>query len=257
VRSSDGGTSWSLPTRLSFSDNQEDWDAVPVAAVDKDDHLHLLWVCENANRCYRTSQDGGVTWNDADRLYSPLLGSAGWDAMAADPFGSVYWVGALRYPMALYATSYDGARWHEPPVPAISGSESDGLSEAHRPQMAVGLGNKLHVTMVERDAGPVYYMLGTTANTATSALPLPTPTLGTVKAANDSSMAGTAEISGTYLGATAKQTLQVIANPIIAERTSYSTEVAPRVPFDSTLVTIVTVVITIVAASAAAAKHRR
>lgn len=249
VRSVDGGISWSLPTQLSFSDTHEDWDAIPVVTVDAQDRLHLVWVCGNVSRCYRWSQDHGATWSDTQQLFAPLLGSAGWDAMAADPYGSVYWVGALRYPTAVYAASYQQESWEEPPLPVITGPEWGGLSEAHRPQLAIGLGNKLNLVMVEGDAGPVYYMVGTTSGAATEPQPLPLPT------PTESAMVGSILTVGTddstNTGATSPMISAALSQGNQAVPPTYSSAYPisspAKTPFNSTAVSAVVVTLMIAA----------
>lgn len=174
ARSLDGGVTWSLPVRLSFTETQDDWDTTPIAAVDSMDELHLTWVCGKVNRCYRWSQDHGATWSEAQMVFFPLLGSGGWDAMTTDDYGAVYWLGTMREPAAVYSAVFSEDHWQQPPQPAISAERWGPLGEAHRPNAVVGLGNQLHAVVVEGDAGPVWYLSGVTTGAAVAPLTMPT-----------------------------------------------------------------------------------
>jgi hypothetical protein len=181
TRSTDGGMAWTQPMDLSDPSSTDDWDAVINIAVDTWDQLHVIWACGagSPSRCYRYSKDGGDSWSGIQHLFGELVGLGGWDAMGADPYGNLYWIGILRYPTALYYSRYANTQWIDPPITIISEQESQGLATAHYPQIAIGQGNQLHVLMIEGDQGAVWYLNGQTSwpGVPATLTPTPTPTL--------------------------------------------------------------------------------
>ena len=66
--SSDGGSTWSAAQRLTWASGSS---SRPAIAVDSSDALHVAWsddVPGNPEVYYRTSSDGGTTWNPVKRL---------------------------------------------------------------------------------------------------------------------------------------------------------------------------------------------
>jgi hypothetical protein len=160
ARSTDGGMTWTPPQDLSDLFSANDWETNIDIATNSLDQIVVVWVCEQAGRCYRVSEDGGDSWSDIQPLFWGLVGLGAWDAVVADPYGNVYWVGILRPPAAFYFSRFSDKTWIDPPIPIIDAQVSKGLAVAHYPQITVGLGNQLHAVMVEGDGGSVWYMNG-------------------------------------------------------------------------------------------------
>jgi len=176
ARSNDGGTTWTRPLDLSDLSSTDDWDASINITVDSQDQIHVVWVCgASPGRCYRYSKDGGDSWSGIHRLFGELIGRSGWDAMAAGPYGDVYWVGSLRFPYGFYFSSLTNNRWRDPPRQLIDEPSWGLLSHAHFPQLAIRQGNQLHVVMVESDHIAVWYMRGQTSRPGLQPPPTPSP----------------------------------------------------------------------------------
>lgn len=67
-RSTDGGTTWTGATRLTWTDNSIN----PVIAVDTNDNVHIAWEVDPTGQhgeiYYKRSTDGGVNWTGSQRL---------------------------------------------------------------------------------------------------------------------------------------------------------------------------------------------
>lgn len=161
-QSLDGGLTWAIPQPLSEIAQDSAWNALPNIVVDANDHLHVVWACgDPVGRCYRMSIDHGDKWTDvASPLFQELIGSSGRDTMAADPYGNVVWAGTLRSPQAFYFSMLTEGVWHTPPQALINEGQFDGLANGHFPQMVIGEGNQLHLALVEKDGGPLWYLHG-------------------------------------------------------------------------------------------------
>jgi hypothetical protein len=176
ARSDDLGETWTAPTDLADLTRDDDWDAAIHVAVDSQDNVHVVWTCGvNPGRCYRRSGDHGNSWSSAQHLFEGLIGLSGWDSMAADKTGNVFWLGALRYPQAQYSSILNNNRWEEPPQAVITEQDSETLANGHFPQMAINRGNQIHIAFVETDRGPIWYLHGTTSEAAQPLPPTPTP----------------------------------------------------------------------------------
>lgn len=67
-KSTDGGETWSAPTRITYNAG---YSTRPEIAVDTSDNLHLVWEDDtygNAEILYKESTDGGSTWSAIYRL---------------------------------------------------------------------------------------------------------------------------------------------------------------------------------------------
>ena len=67
-KSTDGGETWSAPTRITYNSG---YSSRPEIAVDTSDNLHLVWedsTFGNAEIFYKESTDGGNTWSPIYRL---------------------------------------------------------------------------------------------------------------------------------------------------------------------------------------------
>jgi hypothetical protein len=182
VQSLDNGLTWTQPLPLSELSTSEVWNAYPSILVDSSDELHVIWAgCAHPpSRCYRRSTDHGTSWTEKVRSFANLEGSSGRDGFAADPYGNVYLAGGLRYPSAFYFSSLGNGTWRDPPQPVITDEDSRALTGAHFPEMAIGEGNKVHISLVEFDGGPLWYLHGQTsyprAEPAFRETPTPQPT---------------------------------------------------------------------------------
>jgi hypothetical protein len=199
-RSTDAGQTWSDPFALSsLSLDSAEWNGKINIAVDSNDRIHAFWVCAQVGRCYRYSVDGGTSWAVSQPVFPGLIGSSGWDSMVADPYGNVYWLGALREPQGVYFAALGELEesWPNAPNLLLDARVYGRLGQAHFANLSIGMGNQLHTVMIAGDKGPIWYLLGQTAYatkasarmptvtplldptvTATSALPTPEPTTG-------------------------------------------------------------------------------
>lgn len=184
ANSGDNGRTWTTPKSLSELTTSEGWNHHPRIVVDSFNDVHVTWAgCgDPVARCYRKSTDQGSSWSGILRPFESLVGSAGPDALAADPYGNVLWAGSLRSPQAVYFSVLPASGvWLDPPRPLITREDYGALGSAHFPQMAVGEGNQLHMLLVESDGGPLWYLHGQTAHprleASARATPTPHPTL--------------------------------------------------------------------------------
>jgi len=232
-RSEDGGLSWARPYPMSER-SADTWNAVPGIVVDSAGSIHVMWAgCGNpVARCYRFSSDGGSTWSDSSKPFSDLVGSSGRDAMVADPYGGVRWFGSLRYPQALYAAELAEGIWADPPQAVVHEGSYGGLGSGHFPAMTISGGNRVHVTVVESDGGPLWHLQGTTSFPAIAVAPLPTIPVPTP------SLAATAD-STANSGATVIPAVTAVS----ASNSGYATEVFPLVLASATAAVVVVVAV--------------
>ncbi len=210
------------------------WNAVPGIVVDSAGSIHVMWAgCGNpVARCYRFSSDGGSTWSDSSKPFSDLVGSSGRDAMVADPYGGVRWFGSLRYPQALYAAELAEGIWADPPQAVVHEGSYGGLGSGHFPAMTISGGNRVHVTVVESDGGPLWHLRGTTSFPAIAVAPLPTIPVPTP------SLAATAD-STANSGATVIPAVTAVP----ASNSGYATEAFPLVLASATAAVVVVVAV--------------
>jgi hypothetical protein len=89
TRSTDGGTTWAAPKRLSWSSGDTD---DPAVASDVSGNVHVVWTDStpgNWEIYYRKSADGGATWSAAKRI-TWTAGQSFNPAVAVDPSGSLH-----------------------------------------------------------------------------------------------------------------------------------------------------------------------
>ena len=88
-KSTDGGTSWAVAKRLSWTSGVS---FSPVIAVDSSDNLHVVWSDDtpgNDEIYYKKSIDGGTTWSANKRL--TWTSSYSWHpSIAVDSLGTVH-----------------------------------------------------------------------------------------------------------------------------------------------------------------------
>lgn len=198
ARSTNSGITWTRPEDLSDVSSTEDWDTGINIAIDGQDRLYVVWVCGSGSpgRCTRNSQDEGESWSGIDRLFGDLIGVSGWDTMAVDSHGTVYWIGMLRYPKAIYLSALNYGRWHDPPQPFITMQNWPMLVSAHYPQLAIGQGNKLLLVMNEQDHGPVWFIEGNSSSSTVASPNLPLPTSILTPKSIPTELASTASVVG-------------------------------------------------------------
>lgn len=173
----DHGATWSTPFPLSELVTEPAWNEAPTLSVDNNDTLHVVWVCGSVRRCYRQKTVHSDIWTESQQIFSQLLGVSGWDALTSDPYGHVYWLGALREPQGVYFSSFNPEQgWQDPPEMLLSASEWGRLGHSHFFQLALTEGNQLHALMVEGDKGPIWYLQGHTDQAPKPAAP-PLPLL--------------------------------------------------------------------------------
>jgi hypothetical protein len=169
ARSEDGGESWKIPVEMSRRSGNDTWTSKPELAMTANGEMHLTWVCgEYAFRCHRWSIDGGETWFPTRRQFGNMLALAGNDTLVQDNRGTLYWILQLRYPSALYYSTWTGTSW--------SGLQTvnDGyLNDGHHVRAVSSLGNQIYLIIVDQTMKEIWYMRGTTE--ASPLQPAPTP----------------------------------------------------------------------------------
>lgn len=176
AQSRDRGLTWTPPMPLSERSQEAAQNSAPNIVVDSGGHLHVMWACgDPLGRCFRSSDNGGITWTATARPFAPLFGLAGRDALAGDTYGNLYWAGTVRFPLAFYASIFDGRAWQEPPQTVLTEDRFGRIGRGHYPQIALSLGNQLHILLVESDNGPLWYLHGQTSQPRMAPLVPPAP----------------------------------------------------------------------------------
>jgi hypothetical protein len=165
------GRLWTTPVLLAERTSENEIQGTVSLSKAGLDKLVAVWVCgQVTNRCTRASNDGGQTWGPVQTIFGDRASRAGWDAIGTDSSGESYLIVQLRsreIPNAVYYSIFSDGIWQEPPIPIITEGP---LNTAHHPQMAVALGNRVHVVLEAYDESEIYYMTATT--TATHRLPV-------------------------------------------------------------------------------------
>lgn len=89
IRSSDGGSTWSTPKRLTWTSG-EAYD--PAIAIDSNKYVHVVWYDATAGNYaiyYKRSVDGGLTWGSSQKLASNLSTSLN-PAIAVDSVDTLH-----------------------------------------------------------------------------------------------------------------------------------------------------------------------
>ncbi len=169
VRSEDGGVSWSEPFEIWRRAKNDNWASMPDIVSLGTNELHVVWVCgEQAYRCHRWSKDGGKTWSAVkNKVFGEMLSLAGWDTLAVDGDGQLYWILQLRLPVAIYYSYWTGDEWSDLQI-----VNDDILRGGHYLRAASHDGNRLDLVVVDQGAKEIWYMQGITNSNPIDPLPL-------------------------------------------------------------------------------------
>lgn len=149
-RSTNGGTSWSPPTRLSWVSG---YSGCPDLAADSGTGIHLVWFdnfTENNEIYYKRSTDSGASWSSLTRL-TWNSGTSLFPAVAADSSGGIHVVWADNTPgndEIYYKRSTNGGASWSPPLRLTWTYElSSGAA------IAVDASDGIHVVWHDRSPG--------------------------------------------------------------------------------------------------------
>jgi Neuraminidase (sialidase) len=160
ARSADGGATWSLPKRLTWTPGRS---AFPSIAVDSSNRVHIVWNDDTTGIpeiYYKQSPDGGATWSGTKRL-TWNSGNSLFPVVSTDSSGFVHVVWEDDYisgfPGIYYKQSTDGgASW--------SGAKRLTSTPAfsYEPAMAIDSGNIVHLVWEGSlpDNNEIYYLKG-------------------------------------------------------------------------------------------------
>jgi hypothetical protein len=177
ARSRDDGRSWEPPRLLAqtAAGGAKDRRTAPSIAAAAG-ALQVIYTCSfPARRCTRLSQDSGREWSPEQPFpLGDLVGIAEWDALLADARQSLHFVTQMREPRGMYyATRAPGGVWSAP----LMLDAPAGWDDAHAPEMALSLGNQLHVVWNKSGRGGdvIHAVLhtGAAATAPAAAPPLP------------------------------------------------------------------------------------
>lgn len=158
ARLSKGGLEVTAPYEIARHQPDYKWLMGINVGVVNDNEIHAIWVCgEQAKRCQSMSTDGGQTWQTSAPLFPDLIGLSGWDTMFTDSSGTLYWMGVLRYPQAMYYSYWDGTQWVDPPV---IGSTDQYMQLGENVMTTVAMGNQVHAVIQLGET--IAYMSGVT-----------------------------------------------------------------------------------------------
>ena len=168
-RSTDGGTSWSALTRMTWNTGTS---REPAIAADSGSGVHLVWWDDtpgNWELYYKRSTNSGATWSGLARLTWNTDASY-YPSIAADSSGGVYvvWTDNVSGdPNICFKRSTDGgAAWSG--ITRLSWTT--GLS--YNPQVAAGSGGSVHVVWYDNVTGnsEIYYKRSTDGGSTWSGL---------------------------------------------------------------------------------------
>lgn len=147
------------PVEIQANTQNDKWLTQINIGITLGNEIHLVWVCgaDQARRCQVSSSDGGKTWNTPHHLFGNLIGLSGWDSLAIDGSGTLYWFTVLRYPQAMYYSYWDGSGWKDPPIPA---SMDTHIKLGENVMSAIALGNQVH--LVAQLGNAIVYLHGET-----------------------------------------------------------------------------------------------
>jgi hypothetical protein len=152
TQSEDQGETWSGPVEI-FDASAANWDMVgsPSLVAGNDGQLHLLWSRHTlppdpqpVGLYYARSEDGGLTWGDAERVVeSPIA----WYQLITTP-GAVhrFWQEQDRNGTVWHQPSLDnGHTWEQPARISAIGKVVQRLA------LATDTAGRIHLTQIERD----------------------------------------------------------------------------------------------------------
>jgi len=141
-KSTDGGSSWSAPHRLTWLSGASEF---PVIVVDPSDNLHVVWSDGTpgfSEIYYKLSTDGGSSWGGARRL-TWTQGRSAFPALAVGSGSRLHLVWADNSPgnyEIYYKQSTDGGvTWSAPHRLTWNSGDSD------NPFLLMGSGNNVHI----------------------------------------------------------------------------------------------------------------
>lgn len=159
ARIAKNGSEVMSPVEIDQHQPGEKWMMGINIGVVNENEIHAIWVCGTvAKRCHASSTDGGQSWSAPEGVFNDLIGLSGWDAMFTDSAGTLYWMGVLRYPQAMYYSYWDGAHWVDPP---IIGSTDTYMQLGENVMVATALGNQTHAVIQLGET--IAYMSGVTS----------------------------------------------------------------------------------------------
>jgi hypothetical protein len=159
-RSTDGGDTWTVGQRLTWT---TEWSGSQAMAVDSSDILHAVWddyVPGNAEIFYKKSTNGGATWLPTQRL-SWTSGSSFYPDIAVDSSGNLFvvWPDYTQGNGEIcYKRSTDGgASWVTGRRLSLTPGDSSG------PVLAVDSLDNVHVVWQDETPGnyEIYYKKST------------------------------------------------------------------------------------------------
>ena len=141
-RSTDGGTTWQPPKRLTWSSGDSE---NPAIAIDSSGNIHVVWEDDthgNYEIYYKRSTDGGSTWNTQRLTWN--YGNSVDPAIAIDSSGNIHVVWAndqLFYDYEIYyKRSKDGGTTWQPPRRLTWNSY-----DTYDPAIAIDSSGNIHV----------------------------------------------------------------------------------------------------------------
>jgi hypothetical protein len=116
-KSTDGGTTWSSPVRLTWGNNS---CFIPFICVDENDYLHVAFYMQasgNNEIVYKKSTNSGATWSSPDRL-TYNSGDSTYPVLAAGTGNNLYiaWHDSTPGNMEIYLknSTNSGNSWSSP-----------------------------------------------------------------------------------------------------------------------------------------------
>jgi hypothetical protein len=171
THSEDGGLNWLGPLDMAHRLELDLWTSRPEITLVGEQEIHLTWVCgELAHRCHRWSVDGGNNWTETSRVFGNMLALAGNDTLFVDRDGTLFWVLQLRYPSAIYYSTWEGTRWSD-----LAVVNDRNLHDGHHVRAVIARGSQVHLAVVDQHQKEIWYIRGDT--TAQEGPPDPTPTV--------------------------------------------------------------------------------
>jgi hypothetical protein len=184
-RSTDGGTTWSVPYQLDYRDPGDYGVGFPSITCIGDSEIHIIHFggLTSAGRYEHISTDGGVTWAQPYHILTDLEGVNGYTYLLVDSLGQKHLITTMRTRAEQQGGTFY-ARWMgngwSPLDLAVPESEDTGPG-AHWTVAAMRLGNEIHVlwnTNFTDKAGEIWYTRGVIPGVPQqTALPVPNSVL--------------------------------------------------------------------------------